>query len=1520
MMPWSKIVISAEDQTGPAFNSARNNVKGFSGDVAASTKQLQSWGQALLGGITVGAVAGKLVAVQREFDVLNSSLITVTGSSAAAEREMAWIKQFAKETPFGLAQATDGFVKMKALGLEPTRASLTSFGNTAAAMGKDLKQMIEAVADASTGEFERLKEFGIKARKEGDSVSLTFQGVTTTVRNSAEEITKYLEGIGNNQFGGAMAERAKTLDGAIAELGDTWDELFRTVNQNATGTLIADTVRMATAAVSDLTEVLGAMTRGADDSARATGALTTIQNGLGTVFETVAVLGLNVKYVLVQIGNELGGLAAQAAAVATLQFSQAAEIGRMMKEDAAAARAQVDAGTARILNARQDANNRGSALAGSANAGLDKYLAGMNTPPRPTRPASGGGGGGGGGRAARPRAQTERESEEARAYAQAMEAIAKAQMTAAISGENYTATQQRLVDIMTSPEWRNMPEEWRLVIAQQGEAAILAEQHAAAQKKANDARKAEAEAATRELESLQSGNAQMREQIDMLGLTTAEQTAYTQALNESAIAKLEDKAASLEMLDADSAIAKQLREQVAALKDRNALLGRKAEKEQMLEAQRAQLDMWKSIDQTAHDVFVNIFEDGAGTFKRLGQTLKAAVLDMLYQMTVKRWIIQIGASFTGQPLSVVSQALGGGQGGIGGMISNGNSLFNLFTGNSGGVGSLLFGSSAAYGLGVPGVSLGSQQAAMLAAQTGPFGWGGLSSTASAANISGASWMSSAAAGLAAIAAPLLIGSLIERNSRDRFSGAAYATSGGNDPFVNTIAGSTRFDYMTGDLPDRAALLARLEELGAPMEAIGDWNDRALTYLMESAAGGNSENGINWTPRIRNMRDTPDFYRGAGYAHPEELGWWNNKDNANLSTDPALIQASRDIALSIIAPLEGLGALIGDEAAYRATVGFANRGEGNGLWAGMNLQRDGQNVADWVNTDDFHSVGEAVRAMYSTALGALDSFDLPGWADKQVTAARAALDALEGENMGQEAAALYAQTTAGIEQMYRSIQMLIDIFPDFSNATQDAVYALAELMGGMDGLQGAYSSYIQNFWSEEERLAMMRAQMSAQLSAAGFDMPDLTDMGAEAARQWFRGQVEAQDANTESGRAALAALLGLAGAFAELTPLVDAATDAVEDAARAARSHTDDVWNRLNQLFNEQIDNWRGLAGEARKIFDLAGNAARQLRGGVVSTRLQDARTANAYIDQALAGLRASGALPDADELGRAIEGARAGLTMDGYVSVAEFERDQLILAGKLGEMGDTAGVQLSFAEQQVKLLEQQRDFWRKQLDAMRDDTLLFTSIDEGVTLLADALRAEQAAQEAARAAAQNSGGGGGGRGAFGGGPGGGPGRTPEQIAIEAEELREQDWWGDGDWYRLLGWRLDVASEATGISPDDLAEFLKGLGMETDGGIIMPRYAGGGMHSGGLRVVGERGWELEATGPSRIWNQQQLHQALTSGGSNDAELADLLREVLRQLGAIRADTKETSDLTYQQLSLNKRLTSNGSATRVEVLTP
>ena len=122
--------------------------------------------------------------------------------------------------------------------LNPSEAALMSYGNTAAAMGGDLIQMIEAVADATTGEFERLKAFGIKASQENGKVSLVFKGQTTTIKNNAKEIEKYLLRLGNVDFAGASTNRMKTLDGSISNLEDTIDSLFLKVSQSGIGDAI----------------------------------------------------------------------------------------------------------------------------------------------------------------------------------------------------------------------------------------------------------------------------------------------------------------------------------------------------------------------------------------------------------------------------------------------------------------------------------------------------------------------------------------------------------------------------------------------------------------------------------------------------------------------------------------------------------------------------------------------------------------------------------------------------------------------------------------------------------------------------------------------------------------------------------------------------------------------------------------------------------------------------------------------------------------------------------------------------------------------------------------------------------------------------------------------------------------------------------------------------------------------------------------------------------------------------------
>ncbi len=188
---------------------------------------------AILGVTGIVAGLGKVaIGAGATFEKLRAQLKTATGSAEGAEKALGFVRDFAKNTPFQVAEITEAFVKLTNLGLEPSARALTSYGDTASAMGKSLDQFIEAAADASAGEFERLKEFGIKSKSEGDRVAFTFRGITTEVGKNSKEINEFLIGLGENNFAGAMAEQMGTLGGLTSNLKDAFTDFLLAVAES----------------------------------------------------------------------------------------------------------------------------------------------------------------------------------------------------------------------------------------------------------------------------------------------------------------------------------------------------------------------------------------------------------------------------------------------------------------------------------------------------------------------------------------------------------------------------------------------------------------------------------------------------------------------------------------------------------------------------------------------------------------------------------------------------------------------------------------------------------------------------------------------------------------------------------------------------------------------------------------------------------------------------------------------------------------------------------------------------------------------------------------------------------------------------------------------------------------------------------------------------------------------------------------------------------------------------------------
>lgn len=194
-------------------------------------------------GFSVGLLVKNLSDTTQKFQVLRATLETATGGVDEAGLAFDRLQVFASRTPFSVEESIQAFIKLKNLGLDPTEAALNSYGNTASAMGKSLDQFIEAVADASVSEFERLKEFGIKAKNQGDTIAFTFRKMKTEVANNAQAIEQYLQNLGENEFAGAMQRQAATYDGALSNMGDSWDQLLLKISENGVGDAMENVVR-----------------------------------------------------------------------------------------------------------------------------------------------------------------------------------------------------------------------------------------------------------------------------------------------------------------------------------------------------------------------------------------------------------------------------------------------------------------------------------------------------------------------------------------------------------------------------------------------------------------------------------------------------------------------------------------------------------------------------------------------------------------------------------------------------------------------------------------------------------------------------------------------------------------------------------------------------------------------------------------------------------------------------------------------------------------------------------------------------------------------------------------------------------------------------------------------------------------------------------------------------------------------------------------------------------------------------
>lgn len=243
-------LITREQRRVDNLNQApRNRAAGFLGglgQLGGAGSMVTRLIPQLTAAISVVSLGNQIFEVTKKFEGYNQTLKNAYGSSIKAQGAFDKIQKFAANTPYGVDELTASFIKLKNRGFDPTTAELTKMGDLAASQNKSMDQYVEALIDAQTGEYERLKEFGIKAKTTGDMVTFSFKGIEKQVKKTDQEaIRNAIISFGELKgVVGGMAGQATTLEGKLSNMGDTWDSIMFNMGKSGKG-FMSDMIDLA---------------------------------------------------------------------------------------------------------------------------------------------------------------------------------------------------------------------------------------------------------------------------------------------------------------------------------------------------------------------------------------------------------------------------------------------------------------------------------------------------------------------------------------------------------------------------------------------------------------------------------------------------------------------------------------------------------------------------------------------------------------------------------------------------------------------------------------------------------------------------------------------------------------------------------------------------------------------------------------------------------------------------------------------------------------------------------------------------------------------------------------------------------------------------------------------------------------------------------------------------------------------------------------------------------------------------
>lgn len=220
----------------------RRDTKNAAKGIAGSFSSIGSAWKGAIAAIAAGALSGAITKELQATEKSVAAFIQSTGSVADARAQFEMLQQAARDTiqPFDSLKAAA--LELRKNGLQPSAEQLKTFSQIAYGTGQSLETVSKAFTGTIQGNLRGLRQLGITAQDNGQTLLLTYKGATTEIQKNTAALSAYFDTIGKENEG-VLDYLQSGVTGALNHLENAWGDFYRAIAESGFGDLVTHAIR-----------------------------------------------------------------------------------------------------------------------------------------------------------------------------------------------------------------------------------------------------------------------------------------------------------------------------------------------------------------------------------------------------------------------------------------------------------------------------------------------------------------------------------------------------------------------------------------------------------------------------------------------------------------------------------------------------------------------------------------------------------------------------------------------------------------------------------------------------------------------------------------------------------------------------------------------------------------------------------------------------------------------------------------------------------------------------------------------------------------------------------------------------------------------------------------------------------------------------------------------------------------------------------------------------------------------------